>query len=42
MSEATDYYKTRFGSQLIEIANADSGWRDRISLVGLIPGASGA
>ncbi len=42
MSEATDYHKTRFGPQLIEVANADSGWRDRISLVGLIPGAQNA
>lgn len=42
MSEATDYYNTRFGPQLIEVANADSGWRDRISLAGLIPGAVNA
>lgn len=42
VSEATDYYNTRFGPQLIEVANADSGWRNRISLVGLIPGAQNA
>jgi len=42
VSEASDYYNTRFGPQLIEVAKADSGWRDRISLVGLIPGAVNA
>ena len=42
MSEAKDYYNTLFGQQLLEVAHADSGWRDRISLVGLIPGATNA
>jgi hypothetical protein len=42
VSEATDYYNTLFGPQLLEVAHADSGWRDRISLVGLIPGATNA
>lgn len=42
MSEVIEYYNTRFGPQLIEVAKADSGWRDRISLVGLIPGAVNA
>jgi hypothetical protein len=42
MSEAKDYYNTLFGPQLLEVAHADSGWSDRISLVGLIPGAPNA
>ncbi len=42
MSEAKDYYNTLFGPQLLKVAQADSGWRDRISLVGLIPGATNA
>lgn len=40
MSEATDYYNTRFGIQLSEVATADPGWRGRISLPGLIPGVT--
>ena len=42
MSEATDYYNTLFGTQLLEVAHADSGWKNRISLVGFIPGATNA
>ena len=42
MSQVADYYNTRFGPHLIKVANADSGWRDRISLIGLIPGAVNA
>lgn len=40
VSEATDYYNTQFGPQLIEVAK--DWWGDRISLVGLIPGAVNA
>lgn len=42
VSEAAEYYRSRFGNDLINIANADPGWRDSISLVGLIPGATNA
>lgn len=42
MSEGRDYYSSRFGLQLIKVANADAGWRNSISLVGLIPGAVNA
>lgn len=42
MSEVSDYYNIEFVAQLIEITKANSGWRDRISLVGLIPGAVNA
>lgn len=42
MSEASDYYNTIFGPQLVAVANADPGWRSSISLVGLIPGAGNA
>jgi hypothetical protein len=42
VSEARNYYNSRFGSHLIEVANADLGRSNSISLVWLIPGAVNA
>jgi hypothetical protein len=39
VSEARDYYNSHFGPHLIEVANANLGRRDNISLMWLIPGA---
>lgn len=42
MSEATEYYTNRFGKDLIAVSDADPGWKGRISLVAVIPGAVNA